>query len=65
MYIAQATIVRVKDGWTGMVQIPTFYLDENAQGIQNVTDAEYVVRMILNPLEDPEVTVNPNVFKVE
>ena len=48
-----------------MVQIPTFYLDENVQGIQTLEHAEMVVRMILNPLEDPEVTVNPNVFKVE
>lgn len=36
-----------KDGWTGSIGVPTFYLDENVQGIMSEDDAVRVARVIL------------------
>lgn len=49
MYAIQATYShRTPDGWNGVRQIPTFYLDENVQGIVDEAHAEKIARDILS-----------------
>ena len=48
----------------GMVQIPTFFLDENIQGILSEKEAYVVARRILNPLSNPEIKMNIDIVKV-
>jgi hypothetical protein len=46
------TAVRViyrRDGWTVARPLPTFYLNENVQGIMSEAHAENIVRDIIKP----------------
>ena len=48
MYAVTATYShRTADGWNGVRQIPTFYLEANVQGIVDVAHAERIARDIL------------------
>lgn len=42
-----------REGWSGVRQIPTFYLNPNVQGIMDAEHAEKIAREILNPLDLP------------
>ncbi len=48
MYAIMATREETRDdGWTATRQIPTFYLDSNAQGIVDAPHAERIARGLL------------------
>lgn len=49
MWCIQAQILIDQEGWLGSRQIPTFYLNENIQGILNEAGAINVATQILNP----------------
>lgn len=50
MYAVQANIERThSDGYTSSVQVATFYLHPNVQGIRNEPHAERIARDILDP----------------
>ena len=50
MFIVQATAVyKTEDGWTGTIQIPTFYLHEDMQGIVNEEHAKEIAKRIIDP----------------
>jgi hypothetical protein len=61
MYAITATVettVHSKSGdWHGARQIPTFYLDENVQGIVSEAHAERIAREIIDPLSSRTVHV--------
>ena len=41
MYAINARIIREVDGWTSTTHLPTFYLDENVQGIADDGHVEF------------------------
>lgn len=43
--------------WSGSRQIPTFYLDENVQGITDTGHAVRIARQIIDPFSALNVTV--------
>ena len=50
MYAVQASVLRTwPDGSSGHIQIPTFYLDENVQGIVGEEHAKNIAREIIDP----------------
>lgn len=55
MYSVTATRKEERDGWECNRQIPTFYLDENTQGIVSVEHARQVAADILG--NDCEINV--------
>jgi len=55
MYIIHATV--------NGIQIPTFFLDENIQGITSEWHAEYIAQDILNPMHDPNLRVSISAVK--
>lgn len=50
MYAITATVTREQNGWTCTRQVPTFYLDERAQGITDSEHAYRIAREIIDPL---------------
>lgn len=48
MYGISATVETTDGKYTGMRQIPTFYLDEDVQGILSVAGAIRIAREILS-----------------
>ncbi len=48
-----------------VVQIPTFYLDENVQGIVSVEHAERIAKRIILPIELDYDSVEVNVTAVK
>jgi hypothetical protein len=66
MYMVEANIVvRHENGWTSRKQIPTFFLDENVQGIVDVAHAVEIVEDILNPMGYEHVRVYAIVAKLD
>jgi hypothetical protein len=47
MYAVTATVTTLTDGWTSTRQVPTFYLDENVQGIVSEDHAARVAADII------------------
>jgi hypothetical protein len=50
MLYVVATVTREEGGWRGAVQLPTFALDPDIQGIRNAKHAGDIVRKIVDPL---------------
>ena len=55
MYAINATVTRKVDGWVSTVQVPTFYLDPNVQGITDAFHAQQIAAQIINPFDAPVV----------
>lgn len=53
------------DGWTLSGQVPTFFLDENIQGILDKEGAEHIAKKIVNPLNLEGVFVHAYCVKVK
>lgn len=52
MWAVSATVsVKEQSGSTWAIQIPTFYLDENVQGIVSESQVEKIAHSIINPLK--------------
>lgn len=49
-YVVHATVVKKRGGWTSSVQVPTFLLDADVQGIVSEEHAERVARQVVDPL---------------
>lgn len=65
MYKVQATIERTNpDGSILSVQIPTFFLNEDYQGIMNEYHARSVVHDILNPFSDKSIRIVTTISKL-
>ncbi len=65
IYCATPVVNKIDaDGFTTVIQVPTFYLNGYIQGIVSVEHAEEIVRSVCNPAKDPTVTVHPNVFPI-
>lgn len=62
LYAITANVSRERDGWSGSRQIPTFYLDENVQGIMSEAGARNIAQTIIDPYN--EHTVNMTVLRV-
>lgn len=60
-------ITRTPDGWTGSEGVPTFFLDENMQGIVGEAHAEKIARNVLGEdLEHaPHITYSVSVARAE
>lgn len=52
-----------EDGWSRSVQIPTFFLDENVQGIVNEQHCLRIVCDMLNPFDDDNIVVHASIMK--
>jgi hypothetical protein len=63
MYAISAVIVSPRD-WIGTKQIPTFYLDENVQGITDVAHAERIATSIIRATGDADNYVHVVAVKV-
>jgi len=48
MYAIHATVEHKQGGWTAIRQVPTFYLNENVQGILTEHQARIVAEDILS-----------------
>lgn len=58
MYVISATIkIKDKNGYTKIIQIPTFYLNEDVQGIINVEHARAIAMQVINPMNDYEASI--------
>jgi hypothetical protein len=63
-WCVQAQLERTENGWTCSKQVPTFYLDGNVQGFSTFVGAGAIARQILNPTNDPNLTVHISVERV-
>lgn len=63
MFIVQATITRTTNAYTRTSQIPTFFLDENVQGIVDENHAKQIAISIINPTNNPNITVHVVITK--
>lgn len=50
MYQITARITKTDGVWTSSRDVPTFYLDENVQGITDANHAWRIAREIIDPL---------------
>ena len=50
MYAITVNIVMREGNWNRCGSLPTFYLDENVQGITDERHAEMIARTIVDPL---------------
>ncbi len=57
MWAISATVKDFTDYDLEVNQIPTFYLDENVQGIVNENHAESIAKDIINPTRNPLIQV--------
>lgn len=57
LYAITANIAREENGWSSSRQVPTFYLDENVQGILSIAHAVQVARDIIDPYNEHSVSV--------
>lgn len=65
MYVISATVkVKTEDGYSKIIQIPTFFLDENIQGIVDREHARKIAAQVINPTNDPNCTVSIGLSKV-
>ena len=64
MYAVQATVETVRGVWTGMRQIPTFYLDESVQGIVSEEHAKTVALDVLSAAGTNGATFHITAVKV-
>lgn len=55
----------VAEGWQTTRQVPTFYLNENVQGIISEEHAKRIARAIVNPFDNPDITVSITAVKEE
>ena len=65
MYAVQATVETVRGVWTGMKQIPTFYLDESVQGIVSEEHAQRVALDILRSAVPADIAMTFHVTAVK
>lgn len=71
MYAIRATITHTVDtqagrahGWTSSRQVPTFYLDENVQGITSEEHAERIALDVINPLQVQDWVISVTAVRV-
>lgn len=64
MYVIQATVTKLEGEYHCNRQIPTFFLNENIQGIISEEGAEKIARDIINPTSDPSIEVYIGVAKI-
>lgn len=58
-YAVTATVERKQtDRWSRTVQVPTFYLHSDVQGIRSEEDAIRVAKSVLNPFRDDNIVVH-------
>ncbi len=49
MYVINAHILRKNGAYLETVQVPTFYLEENVQGVTSEKEARKIAEKIINP----------------
>lgn len=64
MYAVSATVNRHDKDGVVTIQVPTFYLDANVQGIVNKEHAKIIAGEIINPAKNPNLTVHLSVIAV-
>lgn len=64
MYVVYANVVKTVNGQSIGRGIPTFYLNENVQGIVDVRHAELIAREILEPWIREHEEIRLHVAKV-
>lgn len=63
LWRVQANIVRKdKNGWNVLRQIPTFFLDEDIQGIVSAEHAKKIAEDIINTFKDEDIILSINVL---
>lgn len=65
LWAVSANVERTRDGWSGSIQIPTFFLDPRVQGILTADHAERVAREMLTLLAGEDAVVHVTVAAVE
>jgi len=61
MFVVQATVSKAGEGGATAIQVPTFMLDGNIQGITSESHAEQIAKDIINPTKDESIEVNVTV----
>jgi hypothetical protein len=65
LYCVTARFQVFDDGWSKIVDIPTFYLNPTIQGITDERHAIEIAKEIINPTDDMKVHLGIYVQKVE
>ncbi len=63
-YQITATVTKKTADGTTSIQVPTFFLNGNVQGIVGIDHAEQIAKEVINPTKDDSVTVNAYVCTV-
>jgi len=64
MWAITATVTYYCEGWQTTRQVPTFYLNENVQGILTEAHAKRITHTIINPFDDPDIETSITAVKV-
>ncbi len=59
-----ANVTKQTEEGTLSIQVPTFYLNSNVQGIVSADHAEQIAREVINPSNDPSLSINLCVVSV-
>lgn len=65
LYTVQVQVVTEKDGWSTSIGCPTFLLSDDVQGIVNEDHAARIARSVVNPFDDPRLTLHVSVAKTD
>lgn len=66
LYVIQATVTKTfADGSKCTVQVPTFYLSKQVQGIINKVHAEQIAQEVIDPFDNPNLMIEMCVEEVE
>ena len=65
VYCVQATVEYTDGRWRSVLSVPTFYLNSNVQGIVDCEHARVMAKEVINPTNNPDITVNAHVTEIE
>lgn len=66
LYMVTANVhIKDKDGWIKTLDIPTFFLSKDIQGIVSVEHARKIVESVLNPTADSNIRVSATIVECE
>lgn len=64
-YQIMATATYYRNKFSTTIQIPTFYLNGDLQGIVNKEHAESIAKSIIDASDDPNIEINVSVEEIK
>lgn len=66
LYVVTANVhIKDKDGWIKTLDIPTFFLSKDIQGIVSEEHAKKIVGDMLNPTADSNIRVSSSIVEID